>query len=235
MFRQGFLSRSSFLQLDTPFINTPINYFAFIFIFCFLAFVFVLGLHIGSYMTSAYQIVMPPAILWLFHVLNWKSRFSIIALCLLFGNIFMLDKILLNPTFLRQSDSAAWNDLYNYVKNSHGAVNSPAITSALIDAGISPVDSGQTEYYYSIQPYSDNNAIGPSYETIRQNGITYRQSIQNAIKNHEFDKVFTTESYGNLIAADFISQHYTQIDTLTIDMPQTHQTWTIDVWEPKAK
>lgn len=235
MFQKGFLSRSGFLQLDAPLINTPINYFTFTFISCLLGFVSVLGLHMGSYMTSAYQIVLPPSILWLFQTLNPKRRLSIIALCLLFGNILMLDNLLLHPAFLRQSDSAAWRDLYHHVSNSRRVVNSPVVVSALIDTGIPPVDSGQTEYYYSLKPYSDNTLVGPSYESIRRNGINYRRSVQNAIKSHKFDKIFTTEGYGNLIAIDFVSQYYIQVDTLTIDMPQTSQTWVIGVWEPKGK
>lgn len=232
--RKGFPARSNFLQLDTPLLNVPLNYFAFTFIFCFLGFIFSLGLHLGNYMVYAYQIVLPPFILWLFHTLNLKTRFSIIALSLLLGNILMLENILLQPAFLLQSDSVAWRDLYTYVRNSQRVVNSPAVVSALIDAGITPVDSGQTEYYYRIKPYPDNVLVGPGYEIIKGNGITYLDSIQNDARDHKFDRIFTTDGgvYGNLLSFDLISQSYTKIDTLTIIMPQTHQIWTIGVWEP---
>jgi hypothetical protein len=235
MLRKGFPARSNFLQWDTPLINIPINYFAFAFVFCYLGFALVLGSHAGSYMTYAYQLVLPPLVLWLLQMLNLKNRASVIALGLLFGNILMLEIFLLNPTLLRQSDSVAWRNLYNYIENSKRVVNSPVVASALIEADILPVDSGQTEYYYSIQPYSDNTLLGPGFETIRRNGITYRQTIENAIRNHKFDRIFTTEGYGNLIALDVISQYYVQVDTVTIDMPQTDQTWVIGIWEPQSE
>ncbi|HEU0297019.1 MAG TPA: hypothetical protein VFR47_30045 [Anaerolineales bacterium] len=234
-FRKYISSRSSNLDIDAALFRVPINYFAVTFIFCFIGFVFVLGLHMGSYMTSAYQLVVPPFILWLFQTLNSKNRFSIIALCLLFGNILLLDNILLHPSFLRQMDSVAWSNLYHYVRSSHRVVNSPAVVSALIDAGISPLDSGQTEYYYNIKPYPDNVLFGPSYETVERNGITYRHAIQNAVRNQKFDTIFLTDGYGNLIPADTVSQYYMKVDTIILEMPQTDQTWVIGVWEPKGK
>jgi hypothetical protein len=234
IFQKNPSSSSGFLQLDEPLFTQPMNYFAFTFIFCFYAFVSFLGLHLGSYMAYAYQLVLPPFILWLFQMLNSKNRFSIIAFCLLLGNIFMFENTLLNPAFLHQSDSAAWRNLYNYVKKSQHVANSPAIVSMLIDAGVMPVDSGQTEYYYIIQPYQDNFLISPDYETISMNGITYQNSLRDEIRNHKFDKVFTTQGYLNLIPPDLISQYYMQVDTITVDMPQTYETWVIGVWEPKA-
>ena len=227
-----FLSRSNFLQLDAPLLELPINYFAFTFIFCFLSFVFVLGLHKGSYMTSAYQIVLPPFVLWIFQKLKPKSRFSIISLCLLFSNILILNSILLNPSFLRQRDSVAWSNLYSYIRDSRRVVNCPAVVSALIDIGILPIDSGQTEYYYYIQPYPNHVLFGPDYDIVKMHGILYRRSIRNAISKGTFDKIILTDKYGNLISFDTVKQYYVKVETIAIDMPQTYQTWIIGIWEP---
>jgi len=235
LFRTNPFSRSKLLQLDAPLLDVPINFFAFASIFCFLSFVFVLGLHKGSYMTSAYQIVLPPFILWLFQKLNSKSRFSIICFCLLFGNILILNNILLNPSFLRQRESVAWSNLYNHIRESRRVVNCPAVVSAMIDSGILPVDSGQTEYYYSIQPYPNNILFGPDYDTVKRHGILYRRSIRNAVSNGKFDKIILTEGYGNLISFDTVNQYYVKVETIAIDMPQTYQTWVIGVWEPIGK
>ena len=183
-------------------------------------------------MTSAYQIVLPPFILWLFQKLNSKSRFSIICLCLLFSNILILNNILLNPSFLRQRDSVAWRNLYSYIRDSRRVVNCPAVVSAMIDIGILPVDSGQTEYYYYIQPYPNHILFGPDYDTVKRHGILYRRSIRNAISNGKFDKLILTDGYGNLISFDTVHQYYVKVETITVDMPQTHQTWVIGVWEP---
>jgi hypothetical protein len=235
LLRTNFWSRSNFLQLHAPLLDLPINYFTFTFIFCFLSFVFVLGLHKGSYLTSAYQIVLPPFVLWLFQKLNPKSMFSVISLCLLFINILILDNILLNPSFLRQRDSVGWSNLYNYIRDSRRVVNCPAVVSAMIDIGILPVDSGQTEYYYYIQPYPDNILFGPDYDTVKRHGILYRRSIRNAVSNGKFDRIILTDGYGNLISFDTVNPYYVKVATIAIDMPQTYQTWVIGVWEPIGK
>jgi len=235
LFPTNYWPRSNFLHADSPLLPVPINYFAFTSIACFLSFVLVLGLHAGSYMTSAYQIVVPPFILWLFQKLNSKSRFFIICLCLLFSNILILNTVLLNPSFLRQRDSPAWKNLYGYIRDSRRVVNCPAVVSALIDNGIVPIDSGQTEYYYYIQPYPNHILFGPQYDTVKRHGILYRRSIRNAARNGKFDKIILTEGYGNLISVDSVNQYYVKAETITIEMPQTNQTWVIGVWEPIGK
>jgi hypothetical protein len=140
--------------------------------------------------------------------------------------------MLLNPSFLRQKDSLAWSNLYNYIKDSDQVVNCPAVVSALIDIGILPIDSGQTEYYYYIQPYPNYALFGPDYDTVKRHGILYRRSIRNAISQGTFDKIILTDKYGNLISFDTVKKYYVKVETIEIDMPQTNQTWIIGIWEP---
>jgi hypothetical protein len=129
----------------------------------------------------------------------------------------------------------AWKNLYSYVRDSRWVVNCPAVVSALIDIGIVPIDSGQTEYYYYIQSYPNHILFGPEYDAVKRHGILYRRSIRNAIRKGEFDKLILTEGYGNLISFDAVDQYYIKVETIAIDMPQTHQTWVIGVWEPISK
>jgi hypothetical protein len=35
-----------------------------------------------------------------------------------------------------------------------------------------------------------------------------------------------------LISFDTFNQYYVKAETITIEMPQTYQTWTIGIWEP---
>jgi hypothetical protein len=234
-FRNDPFPRLNFRQADAPFLNLPGNYFAFTFIFCFLGFIFILGRHPGSYMNYAYQIVIPPFVLWSFQMLNPKSVFSTVALCLPLANLLLLSQILLNPSFLLQRDSGEWAELQNLIRGSHRVVNSPAIVSMLIDAGIPPIDSGQSEYYYEIRPYPNHKLIGPGYDTIKQHAMAYRQSIRKSIRNGQFDRLILTEGYRNfLVPMDQVSG-YRKVKTITIAMPQAYQTWDIGVWEPVNK
>jgi hypothetical protein len=220
---------------DAPLFRTPIHYFAFVFILCLLAFLLVLGHHKGTNMIYAYHLVLPPYILWLFSLPRSKNRFSLVAVCLAFGNILILYNLLLNPSFLRQVDSQEWAGLREHIRASNRVVNSPAVASMLIDAGVTPVDSGQTEYYYNIKPYPANDWIGPAYETVQRNGIAYRRSVLNAVRHHKFDKVILTDGERNLLSAELIAPYYIKVETFTVEMPQTRQTWVIEVWEPLRK
>jgi hypothetical protein len=151
------------------------------------------------------------------------------------ANILLLNHILLNPSFLLQRDSRDWADLQNLIRSSHRVVNSPAIVSMLIDTGIPPVDSGQSEYYYEIKPYANHKLIGPEYNAIKQHAIAYRQSIRDSIRKRQFDKLILTDGYRNfLVPIDQVSE-YRKVKTITIDMPQSYQTWDIGIWEPVVK
>lgn len=234
-FRKSTVSRAVILKADAPLLNIPINYFAFTFISCFLAFVLVLGPHKGSYMTYSYQLVMPPFILWLCQMLDSKSRISAIAAGLLLLNVVLLEWILIPASFLHQRSSAAWLELYDMVNTSQHVANSPVLASAVIEAGRVPTDSGQTEYYYDIQRYPENVLFGPDYQTIKHQGKAYALSIQNAVRDHTFDRIFLTDGFVNLIPRAIVDQYYERIDAITIEMPQTHQSWVISVWKPKAR
>lgn len=234
-FYKSILSRPGLAQVDAPLLNSPINYFAFTFISCFLAFVLILGSHKGNYMTYAYQLVVPPFLLWLFQMLNPKSRISTIAIGVLLINIVLVELTLIHPSFLHQRTSEDWRNLYDMVNTSQHVANSPVLASALTEAGMIPTDSGQTEYYFDIQRYPDNILFGPGYKTIKQQGMTYTLTMRKSIRNHQFDRIFLTDEFINLLPRAMVEEYYDQIATITIEMPQTYQSWIISVWEPKAQ
>lgn len=233
--QEKFRWKANVSEWDAPLALMPLNYFAFVFIACFLIFVYGLGPHLGNYMTYAYQIILPPFILWVLQALNTKWRVSILAWGLLSINILSLEYMLLNPSFLHQWESAAWNKLYQYVNDVQYVANSPVMVSALIERAIPPVDSGQTQYYFKIQPYPEQKLIGPGYETIKGDGIAYRFALLNDVRQHKFDRIFITQRARNLLPVDLVAEYYVQVDTLTVEMPQTHQTWNIEIWEPTDK
>lgn len=220
---------------DAPFLPRPFNYLTFTSVVCFLTFVYVLGPHLGNSMTYGYQILVPPFILCVFQALQVKSRVVVLALGLLLVNILSLEYTLLHPSFLRQRDSAAWHQLYRYVDDLERVVNSPVMASALIECGIPPVDSGQTQFYFRIKPYSDRKLFGPGYETVASNGDAYCSSLENDVRQRKFDGIFITRRARNMIPADLVAEYYVQVDLLTLEMPQTRQTWDIEVWKPSSK
>jgi hypothetical protein len=229
-----FFSRFDFLNLDQPLVVQPPNYFAYFLACSLLAFVLILGQHRGAYMTYLYQIMLPPFFLLLFQSIKPATRLAFISLFLLLPNMILFGWLRFNPVFLQQKDSSQWAILYQYVDSSKQILNSPVITSEMIRVGMTPVDSGQTEYFYGITPYAKSKLISLSYDTVNGDGLQYKYSIRNLVIKTEYDKIIVTAGYYSF-APRFTSLYYSRVNTLTIPMPQTDQQWTIEIWEPNNK
>ena len=230
------LPRFNFLDFEQPLLFAPIDYFAY-FLFCSISvFILILGPHIGNYMTFSYQLVVPPFFLLLFQQLKPRTRLALISLPLLLFNMFLLCATLLNPGFLSQKDSAQWAKLYGYLSRSNHILNSPVIASALVERGLLPIDSGQTEYFYGIRSYPGNGVLGPDYHWIQSDRVEYKASILRSVKNAQFDLIVLgkNEWLERFLASD-LPQHYALTATITVEMPQVDQAWTIDIWEPTSQ
>ena len=224
-----------FLNLNKPLVVLSLDYYLYVFIVSLVAFVFILGSHVGNYLAYAYEIVIPTFLFWFFVNFYEKKAltgFSVLAILI---NLFYWQYLTLNPQMLAQRNSVGWERVYSYLKPSMNILNSPTITSRLIELGIQPVDSGQTEYYYYVKPYPDNFLMGPSYQEFYSNGLEYINSINNSIIQQEYDLIITTKDVDVFYDLDLISEHYTMIDQLILYMYQTEQKWVVQIWEPLQK
>ena len=226
------LAYVDFLDMDRPLITQPLNYFVYFLACTSLTFILILGSHTGAYMTYLYQIVLPPFYLVLIQNINPASRLGLTSFFILLLNILLFSWVRFNPAFLQQANSPEWATLYQYVDNSKQILNTPIITSELIRVGITPVDSGQTEYFYDIKPYIDNRLLGPNYDDVKQNGIQYKALIHNSVINAQYDRIFTTGELRSFAPTD-MGKYYSQVRTLEISMPQVDQQWIVGIWEPK--
>jgi hypothetical protein len=231
---KGFISHINFLSLDKPLIAQPLIYFAYFFLCSAGVFIFVLGPYPGSWNYS-YQILLPPFLLLLFKMLRSQSLFSFFSMPLLLFNMVWLSQIYLNPLFLHQRDSKDWTRLYQYVSGSKQILNSPLIVSEMIRLRMQVFDSGVSADYYSIKPYPVNILIGPTYDAVQAQGKQYSYIINEKIKNLEFDRLILTEGDYRLYPYNLIERYYAKVSSLPVDLPQTGQYWTIDVWEPIIK
>jgi hypothetical protein len=231
----------SLFALNEPLLAHRPNLFGYAFGCALLAFVLVLGLHNGNYMTYLYQLVAPPFFIGLFQETPVPFPFSWISTPLLLLNGLLLSWLLLNPAFLAQKDSLAWATLYRYVDGQGDILNSPLVVSRMIESGMAPADSGQSEYFYSIRNYPSFWPLGPSYPVVRERATDYRKQITRSIKTHEFDELILTEGQGltpAFIDKDAVSQHYSRFAELAIEMPympQGGQHWTVGIWRPMGR
>jgi hypothetical protein len=216
-----------------PLWNSPLNYYLFAFISALLAFTFILGLHIGSYLNYAYQILIPTFFCWFFQIADFSKgkRWPLALIVVL--NLFVWQYALLSPDMLKQKESKEWAQIAKYLQTSSSVLNAPVITSAVIELGLNPLDSGQTIYFYSVQPYADNILIGPLYETLKADGAIYTNNIDHSLERKNYDLVVTIKEKASFYSMPLLNKNYSVVDEVIIDMPQTNQHWTVLIWRPK--
>lgn len=217
---------------DIPFLEMPFDYYLYVFIICTLAFVFVLGSHVGNYLSYAYELVVPSFLFWFFIHMDSKKAFTVLSAVIILVNLFYWQNATIGPKLLGERNSTEWDKLFSYLKPSMNILNSPTITSRLIELGIKPVDSGQTDYYYTMKPYPDNILLGPSFEEFYNDGQEYTQSINESIAAKQYDLIITSKDVDVFYDLNLIAENYEMVDQLILYMPQTEQKWVVEVWEP---
>ena len=218
-----------------PLINAAPDYLLYSSLCTLIAFILFLGPHIGNYLSYAYQLVIPVFFCWFFLRFEPQSKTGfLITLAILF-NLFFWGGNTLSPQMLEQKDSREWASLYSYVRSSANILNSPVVTSAMIELGLNPLDSGQTSYFYAVQPYPDYTMLGPFYAVFQADGFRYVKFIDNAIQKQKFDLVLTTREKSTFYHAKLIEKFYSPVDEIKVDMPQTGQQWTVLLWKPLVK
>ncbi len=211
------------------------DYFFYSFLCGLLVFFVLLGPHIGTYMTYPYQLVTPIFFCWFFLKFDPSKKMGLLIAVLVIFNLLFWERHVLPLQMLEQRKSKEWASLYSYVKPSSNVLNSPILTSALIEAGLAPLDSGQTSYFYSVGRYPNSVIVGPPYDTFHADGLRYIKFIDNSIEKQDFDLIFTTVERSPFYHAKLIEEFYTPVDELKIDMPQVRQQWTVVVWKPRVK
>ena len=208
------------------------DYFFFSSVCALLAFIFVLGPHIGGYLNYAYQLILPVFFCWFFLKFDPHKQTGVLMVAAVIFNLFVWGKDTLHPQMLEQRNSKEWETLYSYVRSSSNILNSPVIASVMIESGLNPLDSGQTAYFYSVKPYPMNALLGPPYDAFRTDGFRYIKSIDNAIEKQKFDLIVTTREKSSFYHAKLIKKFYVLVDEIKVAMPQTDQQWTLLLWKP---
>lgn len=238
-FREKRLSLTNFAKikldishLNNPFVQLHVDYYLYTFVVSLLVFVIILGSHVGNYLAYAYELVVP-TFLFLFFVKFYENKlYNTFSILTILFNLLYWQYITLHPQMLIQRNSVEWKKVYSYLEPSMSILNSPTITSRLVELGILPVDSGQTDVYYLMKPYPDNILVGPSYDEYFNDGLEYTKSINDSIVNQEYDLIITTKDVDVFYDLELIASHYKLVDQLILYMNQTEQKWVVQVWEP---
>jgi hypothetical protein len=218
-----------------PLMSTAPNYFLYAAVCSFLAFILFLGFHIGSYMNYAYQLIVPVFFCWFFLKFDLQRKTGFLIVLAIVFNLFFWQQDVLPLQTLKQRDSEEWSRLSSHVQSASQILNSPVVTSTMIEQGLNPLDSGQTSYYYAIEPYPNKTLLGPAYDIVETDGFRYIKFIDNSIKQQKFDLVITTREKSTFYHAKLLEDFYSPVDEIKVDMPQTEQQWTLLLWRPRTK
>ncbi len=220
-------------QADKPLltIKDP-GFFSIFFIISSLAIILLLGQHRGNYMVYLFQLMAPPFIILIFKRLDSIYTFSQATVPLTILNLVILCFSLLLPNN-PQNYASGWDTLNEYVESSENIFNSPLLVSKMIQENMTIIDSGSSEYFYRTQPYHDNY-FAPRYEEVEQQGINYKIMLENQFRDQYFDKLMISENYSPLISYEIITEYYTLVDRVLLYLPQSDETWIVQIWIPIA-
>jgi hypothetical protein len=120
------------------------------------------------------------------------------------------------------------------MQSSKNILNAPTVVSDVIALGLTPVDSGQTIFFYNVLPYPDTIFSNISYDQIRMDGFRFEKIINRQIEKQKFDLVITVKDKSSFFDYDLVEKYYRQVSEITVIMPTVGEEWTMLVWKPRS-
>ena len=218
-------------QMDTGLIKGKMNYFLFFFTISTLVIILLLGKNHGNYMVYLFQLMAPPLIIFTLQQVRDTPQMDLASAVLVLTTMGVLCFGLLYPNDARPYREN-WDKLNGYVEESQHILNSPLLVAKMIREGLTPVDSGSSEYFYSTAPYAANY-FAPAYEQVQEQGDHYLKEVRERVEEQYYDHIIITEGYSPFCNTDIISQYYTLHDSVALTLPQSNQHWVVQVWIPQ--
>ncbi|NMC47155.1 MAG: glycosyltransferase family 39 protein [Chloroflexi bacterium] len=218
-------------HLDTGLIKGKMNYFLFFFIISTLVIILLLGKNHGNYMVYLFQLMAPPLIIFTLQQVRNTPSMSLASVIMVLTTMGILCFGLLYPNNARPYREN-WDELNGYVEESQRILNSPLLVAEMLLEGMTPVDSGSSEYFYSTAPYADNY-FAPAYGQVQEQGDRYLNEVRERVETRYYDHIIITEGYSPFCNTDIISQYYTLHDSVEVTLPQSNQHWVVQVWVPQ--
>jgi len=207
------------------------SYFLFFFIISTLVIVLLLGKNHGNYMVYLFQLMAPALIIFTLQQVRGTPQMDLASAILVLTTMGVLCLGLLYPNDTRFYQ-ASWDKLNGYVEESQHILNSPLLVAKMIREGMTPVDSGSSEYFYSTAPYAANY-FAPAYAQVQEQGNRYLNEVRERVETQYYDHIIITEGYSPFCNTDIISQYYTLHDSVMLTLPQSNQHWVVQVWIPQ--
>ncbi|MFN8411075.1 MAG: hypothetical protein U0Z26_01670 [Anaerolineales bacterium] len=217
---------------NAPFIKYSFDFPLYTFLCSLLVFVLVLGQHIGNYLNYAFQLLIPTFFCWFLIKASQVQSFRWVFVLGIIFNLYSWELNTLDPAMLEQKDSKEWAQVYDYLHASSLTLNSPAVAAEVSTLGQTPMDSGQTSYFYAVKSFPENLLTGTSYEKFYDDGFRYTVLIDRMIEKQKFDLVVTTKEKTSFYHSKILPKYYGIVDEIKVEMPHTNQFWTLVFWKP---
>jgi len=112
----------------------------------------------------------------------------------------------------------------------------------MIEQGLLPVDSGQTQYFSIIQGRdyraasfgrNENILLGPSYFEVKAISKKYHKNILTAVQDAKYDLIIITHrQYLIDYIYEDLPKTYTLVETILVKFPQYKSSTTVEIWKP---
>jgi hypothetical protein len=222
----------NFHEWRQPWINQPWNFPAYFLLCCLAAFIVILGPHEGNFMNYAYQLLVPSFSLFFFQKSWPHRRLKTILMAAVLFNLFLLNSNLQTPQMLSQADAGEWRRVIDSIHQSRNTLNPTAVTSEIVALGQTPYDSGQTSYYFEVEPFRDTFLTAVSYEQFAGKGDLYVEFLDGMIREKQFDLVITVKGKPSFYHEELLQDYYYQADQANLEMPQVGERCTLILWKP---
>ena len=221
------------LEWEKPFLDQSPGYLVYALLFSFTVFVLVLGQHAANNLYYAYQLILPLFFCWFFSEIAPRNKAKMFLVLMILINLFLWEGKLLHPAMLKQDNSEEWAELMGYMSSSKDILNAPTVVSDVISLGLTPVDSGQTIFFYNVRPYPETILSDISYEQIRTDGFMFEKLIDRRIEKQKYDLVITVKNKGSFFDYNLVEKYYHQVSEVSVNMPIVGEQWTMLVWKPR--
>ena len=219
----------AFLPIQKPLLSKSLNFNFFVLVISAILIFFSLGRHNGTIQAYYYQLLTPFLVILVFEYLQKMPGLQSFAILLITINLFTHGYENLKPD-LQTYDVTAWQKIDQYLFEGQTILNSPVVTSMMIQKDLKIENSGQTPYYFPYPTYS--SYFYPNLEKIASIGDLYISERNRKFEGQAYDLILEDASYQDYFHKSDIHQKYKIIDTINFVMPHVFQDWKIDIMIP---
>ena len=229
--------------------SISISYWVYLFTLFLGVLTFKMGGHNGNFLLYYIHLLSIPLIFITNNFLISFKKINIATICLLIFNISLIIKIL--PITIDEKKSLIqYEKIKKIISNSKSLLSNPVIGSIALNENRKILNSGLTETFVIGDEFRySGNLPKPlamikdkiflnTINKVKPKNETYLKLINDQLKKHEFDVIFTdTSIYDDWIVnqKQLFKYGYTPTDTFDIGMFASYQNWRLVCWKIKQK